>query len=380
MENFQLLPLQTYFMKLQKQVATRYAAFVLWTTAPSYFRAFNYKNSEREICSKLFIRLGRNTLIDFIWFVNFVFNWRKVHVHVDVMEIREFKIPAPWGHIAIKVWGDYRNQPIICLHGLHDNAGTFDALIPLLPQNFYYICVDLPGHGLSDHFPSSLPLEFTTYLFAVSVVIEHFNRQKYIVMGHSFGGRLLTLFTQIYPESVLKIITLDSGYILPITPKEYVYSLKEGYQTVKKIRSFESEECPSYSYDAIVDKVANGRVAGVLTNETAEHIAKRMIRKIGDDKYQFTIDRRLRSIIYPCFTEQYVDKIFEKFPIRCPALAIFASEILQMFEEYEKIHKFSQLPNIEFHEFDGHHHSHQTNPELIAPILNKFLLKPISKL
>ncbi|GJQ69864.1 hypothetical protein Trydic_g22412 [Trypoxylus dichotomus] len=296
------------------------------------------------------------------------------------MEIHEFEVPAPWGHIAIKAWGHHRNQPIICLHGLYDNAGAFNALIPLLPQNFYYICVDLPGHGLSSHFPSSVPLEFTTYLFAVLVVVEYFNRKKYIVMGHSFSGRLLVVFTQLYPEFVEKIITVDSGYTVPIMPEEYFHSLREGYQMIKKIRSAKSKESPSYSYDAIIDKLVNSRVAGVLTNETAEHIAKRMIRKTGDEKYEFTVDRRLKSIIYPCFSEQYMEEIFEKFPIRCPAIAIFASETLQILEGSEKLGKFCHLPNIEFHEIDGHHHSHQTNPEVIAPILNKFLLKPISKL
>lgn len=39
------------------------------------------------------------------------------------------------------------------VHGWQDNAGSFDTLIPLLPSNFSYLAIDLPGHGLSSHSP-----------------------------------------------------------------------------------------------------------------------------------------------------------------------------------------------------------------------------------
>ena len=39
------------------------------------------------------------------------------------------------------------------MHGYMDNAGTFDRLIPLLPDKFYVVAIDLPGHGFSSHVP-----------------------------------------------------------------------------------------------------------------------------------------------------------------------------------------------------------------------------------
>ena len=29
-----------------------------------------------------------------------------------------------------------------------DNVGTFDTLLPLLPQDLHYVAFDLPGHGV----------------------------------------------------------------------------------------------------------------------------------------------------------------------------------------------------------------------------------------
>jgi len=67
----------------------------------------------------------------------------------------EMKIPVPYGYITAKVWGSLNENSIrtIAMHGYMDNAGTFDRLIPLLPDQFYVVAIDLPGHGFSSHVP-----------------------------------------------------------------------------------------------------------------------------------------------------------------------------------------------------------------------------------
>lgn len=46
---------------------------------------------------------------------------------------------------AAKVWGSENDNPILALHGWQDNCGTFDRLIPLLPPDFYVVCLDFCG-------------------------------------------------------------------------------------------------------------------------------------------------------------------------------------------------------------------------------------------
>lgn len=43
----------------------------------------------------------------------------------------------------------------MALHGRQDNAGSFDTLIPLLCDEISVLCLDMPGHGLSSHYPKS---------------------------------------------------------------------------------------------------------------------------------------------------------------------------------------------------------------------------------
>lgn len=61
--------------------------------------------------------------------------------------VEEIRITVPWGFLAVKCWHSRVLKPVLVAHGLTENAGSFDRLIPLLPKEFFYVVVDLPGHG-----------------------------------------------------------------------------------------------------------------------------------------------------------------------------------------------------------------------------------------
>ena len=45
------------------------------------------------------------------------------------------------------------HQDWLAVHGLLDNAGSWGRLAPLLPSGIRLTCLELPGHGRSDHLP-----------------------------------------------------------------------------------------------------------------------------------------------------------------------------------------------------------------------------------
>lgn len=48
---------------------------------------------------------------------------------------RTMKIPAPWGHIAAKEWGNSGSgTKVIAVHGWQDNANSFDPLVSHMPS------------------------------------------------------------------------------------------------------------------------------------------------------------------------------------------------------------------------------------------------------
>uniref|UniRef100_A0A4X2KMG2 Serine hydrolase like 2 n=1 Tax=Vombatus ursinus TaxID=29139 RepID=A0A4X2KMG2_VOMUR len=110
--------------------------------------------------------------------------------------LSELKLSVPWGHIAVKAWGSPQGPPVLCLHGWLANANSFDRLIPLLPQTFYYVAMDFGGHGLSSHHHPGFSYHQQDYV----------NEVCRVVSGSTIGG----MFSCIFPEMVDKLIVLDS--------------------------------------------------------------------------------------------------------------------------------------------------------------------------
>ncbi|KAJ6624111.1 Serine hydrolase-like protein [Pseudolycoriella hygida] len=98
----------------------------------------------------------------------------------NIREVEEIKISVPWGYIAAKYWGPRNVRPILCLHGWQDNAGTFDALIPMLPDHVSYLVIDFPGHGLSSRYPNGMIYSHVDYLYAILLICKKFEWEKLI--------------------------------------------------------------------------------------------------------------------------------------------------------------------------------------------------------
>lgn len=65
-----------------------------------------------------------------------------------------------------KIWGPPDGHPVFALHGWLDNAGSFDALIPLLPSNLRIVAVDTVNKAL-----------FCPYCYVIVNVIKIFFRR-----------------------------------------------------------------------------------------------------------------------------------------------------------------------------------------------------------
>ncbi|KAG5892994.1 hypothetical protein JTB14_031845 [Gonioctena quinquepunctata] len=204
-------------------------------------------------------------------------------------KIDEFEVPVPWGHIACKTWGDETDPPILVVHGRLDNAGAFDRLIPLLPRQFYYICVDLPGHGRSSHFPSPLPIHTLDFVMVYRLILEHFKKDRLIILGHSYGGQLALLFSRLYPEKVEKLVLLDCMILYPVEVDEFKsYVLKKIEGNINLQKKLATRHQPKYSYEEAKFRLSSNRYNDEsLDPEAAEGLLKRCLKQTGENKWQF---------------------------------------------------------------------------------------------
>lgn len=184
--------------------------------------------------------------------------------------------------LSAKTWGDENDEHVLVFHGVMDNAGSFDRLIPLLPKNFYYICFDLPSHGKSSYLPLFFPVHTTDYLLVYKILVEYFKKKSYIFLGHSYGGIISCLFGRLYPQYVKKLIVID-GVILDIFEvEELKTALVKNIDATFKI--YEKSLCrskPTYTYEEALKRVRESRLTRNLTDNEAIPLLTRAIEPDG---------------------------------------------------------------------------------------------------
>lgn len=101
-------------------------------------------------------------------------------------------------------------KPVLCVHGWKDNAATFDTLLPLLvkevPQ-YQFVAIDLPGHGLSTHFPPGMLYLMPDIWLLYRRVLKHFNWEKISIVAHSMGAQFSFMFAGTHPNTVDKLVS-----------------------------------------------------------------------------------------------------------------------------------------------------------------------------
>lgn len=118
--------------------------------------------------------------------------------------------------------------PIVLLHGIGDSADIWRPVIRLWPGLFARPCiaVDLPGHGPSQKlYPGSYRLEIISRL--IGQALNYFGIHKAILIGHSFGARVLINIANDYvdPKS---LILIDMGlYECQAAQKAVVNHMKD---------------------------------------------------------------------------------------------------------------------------------------------------------
>ena len=85
---------------------------------------------------------------------------------------RELEIVLPYGTIAAQEWRTPESKrPILMLHGWQDNSNTFKNLVPLLPNDWWLVAIDFPGHGFSSHRVQGLPYHAPDYVIDIKATV-----------------------------------------------------------------------------------------------------------------------------------------------------------------------------------------------------------------
>ena len=108
-------------------------------------------------------------------------------------------------NIYYEIYG-FKKQALIILGGWGNQRKTFSYLINYLKNYFTIYILDYPGFG-----NSTFNKDYTIYDYAnlINQFIIILNIPKPILIGHSFGGRIIAILVSRYQEKFKKILLMD---------------------------------------------------------------------------------------------------------------------------------------------------------------------------
>lgn len=104
-------------------------------------------------------------------------------------------------------------KSIVILPGWGDTRKTFNYMISFLKNYFTVYIIDYPGFGNS-MFPNK-DLTIYDYSSLIYEFIKELNLDNPILIGHSFGGRIITTLLGYYKYEFSNIILINSAGIKP---------------------------------------------------------------------------------------------------------------------------------------------------------------------
>lgn len=285
----------------------------------------------------------------------------------------------PWGYVAGKWWGDKTKRPVLALHGWQDNAGSFDTLIPLLPDHVGYLAIDLPGHGLSSHFPAGMTYSTVDFVLTIELIRRQFNWDRMSLMAHSMGSQISFYYLAARPDICDMAIGIDVLKPLVRTPQR---NFNDFIKVVDKMlvhnsRSEKPTPPPSYTREKLIELMFDGTKKSV-SRETAPYLLTRSVQESSEHpgKYFFRRDNRLKVFNY-AITFHELNLHMAK-QIVAPYLFIKATNA-PYFEDKkyfdETICALQTNPQFELMLAEGTHHIHLTEPTKISGKVSEFILK-----
>lgn len=313
---------------------------------------------------------------------------------------------------------DTATKRILCLHGWLDNAASFSEFAPSLAtslrstnlkptnephhqeQSVDIVALDLPGHGKSDHKAQSGPhLILAEYIYYVREALAELrwtiekDDPQLILVGHSMGAAIATIFAASYPDLISQLVLLegigpmsrpwqDTAKIMRDAVEKrrryngLHYSKQAKSQPIKK----KSHGSLEVAIDARIKAAASAPGQQSLSREAASTIVHRACQlgnddidlqeaSLNDSSVYFRHDWRLHlpSLLY--FTEQQVEGIYAD--LQCSVCLVTAQSGWPIPpDQREKVCRQLKIRARDDHILAGSHHFH-ADPETREAVVTK---------
>ena len=275
----------------------------------------------------------------------------------------ELELVGLTGNLAGLGLGQSDGESIVAVHGWLDNAASFIPLAAELSQ-FYWQCLDMPGHGKSAPRPPGGVYHFTDYIGDLYRAMQSLGIESCDLVGHSLGAGICATFAAAFPEKVNRLILIDG--IGPISGKA-----DDSLSQLRKSMSYLPQAVtagPRYypSWDRLIEKRL---AAGEIERCSVETLLSRGTSRDGDGATVLS-DSRLKQHSPIYMSQQKVLSILSG--IEAKTLLVLAREGLIAKRDSTK-KRIAAIKNLTVVEVPGGHHVHLDNAKIVADPIKAFL-------
>ena len=99
-----------------------------------------------------------------------------------------------------------QGEAVLLIHGLFGNLDNLKSLGQVLEANQQVIRVDVPNHGLSEHWQQ---MDYPSLAKAMVDLLDELELERVHIVGHSRGGKIAMATALAYPNSIISLVAAD---------------------------------------------------------------------------------------------------------------------------------------------------------------------------
>jgi pimeloyl-ACP methyl ester carboxylesterase len=126
------------------------------------------------------------------------------------MQSRDLRVKGAHGaELHLLEWST-EGVPMLLLHGFGNEAHIWDDFAPVVAPHYRTLALDHRGHGRSDWDPEQR-YQLDALVDDVETVTAALGIERMVLVGHSLGGRVSTLFAGRHPARLAGLVIVDIG-------------------------------------------------------------------------------------------------------------------------------------------------------------------------
>ena len=128
---------------------------------------------------------------------------------VEVPRLARHEIELDDGHrVGVTVAG--RGVPLVVVHGFSAEGFLYaQSLSRLVSMGFRVVAIDTAGHGATQGLPLS-GQGMDDYAELLGRAVDTLGLRRYVLVGHSMGGQLVTRLAARRPEATIAVVLIDA--------------------------------------------------------------------------------------------------------------------------------------------------------------------------